>query len=89
MLFFFGLLVSLLSGLTVVFSLNMLPFVRRLTDKNAFLNESCAICIETLLNWALLESLIKGVWILEVTSTPVVMNHIGHFICYFIWVIVK
>ena len=67
----------------------MLPFVRRFTDKNAFLNESCAICIETLLNWAFLQSLIKGIWILEVTSTPVVMYHIGHLIGYFIRMVVK
>ena len=86
---FFGLLVSLFSSLTVVFCLNMLPFVRRLTDKYAFLNESCAISIETLLNWALLQSLIKGIRILEVTSTPVVMYHIGHLIGYFIRMVVK
>ena len=89
MLFFFSLLVSLFSSLTVVFCLNMLPFIRSLTNKNAFLNESCAISIETLLNWALLQSLIKGIRILEVTSSPVVMYHIGHLIGYFIRMVVK
>ena len=76
-------------SIEMISRLDSLTFVLSYAHQEAFLYESCPICVEAFSDRTLLQSFIKSIRILKVTASTVIVCQICNLRCQFVRLVVK